>query len=362
MTLTPDTTRAWVDVDLGALVANARALAALTGVRLLPMVKANGYGLGAVAVTRALESLEPWGYGVASVEEGAALRAAGITRPILVVSPLLAPSVEAHLVHDLRPTIGDLVALDAWCRGSTRPFHVEFDTGMSPAGVRGDDRATLGAVAERLVGAPGWEGAFTHFHSADSDPSSAAVQWERFQDVLAAMPRRPALVHAANSAASLRGRAYAGDLVRPGIFLYGGGAGGSAPLPVAALRARVAAVRRIGAGETVSYGATWRAPRATTIATLAIGYADGLLRSARDVGAPERWIELNDALARVVGRVTMDMTMIDVGDALPAPGDVATVYGGRVSLDQQASAAGTIAYELLTALGPRVPRHYSEDS
>jgi alanine racemase len=362
MTLTPDTTRAWVDVDLGALVANARALAALTGVRLLPMVKANGYGLGAVEVTRALESLEPWGYGVASVEEGAALRAAGITRPILVVSPLLAPSVEAHLVHDLRPTIGDLVALDAWCRGSTRPFHVEFDTGMSRAGVRWDDRATLGAVAERLAGAPGWEGAFTHFHSADSDPSSAAVQWERFQGVLAAMPCRPALVHAANSAGSLRGRAYAGDLVRPGIFLYGGGAGGSAPLPVAALRARVVAVRRIDAGETVSYGATWRAPRATTIATLAIGYADGWLRSARGVGAPERWIELNDALAPVVGRVTMDMTMIDVGDARPTPGDVATVYGGRVSLDQQASAAGTIAYELLTALGPRVPRHYREDS
>jgi alanine racemase len=362
MTLTPDTARAWVDVDLGALTANARALAALTGVRLLPMVKANGYGLGAIAVARALEPLEPWGYGVASVEEGAALRAAGIVRPILVVTPLLAESVQPHMAHDLRPTIGDPLALEAWCAASTRPFHVEVDTGMGRAGVRWDDRAALSAVAARLLAAPGWEGVFTHFHSADSDPSSAGVQWDRFQGVLGAMPRRPALVHAANSAASLHGRAYAGDLIRPGIFLYGGGAGGRSPAAVATLRARVLAVRRIAAGATVSYGATWRAPRPTTIATLAIGYADGFPRSARDGAAADRWIELGGALVPVVGRVTMDMTMLDVGDGQPTPGDVATVYGGRVSLDQQAAAAGTIAYELLTALGARVPRRYREGS
>jgi alanine racemase len=358
MTLTPDTARAWVDVDLGALVANARSLVTLTGSRLLPMVKANGYGLGASAVARALEPLEPWGYGVASVEEGAALRQAGIARPILVVSPLLAESIEAHVAQDLRPTIGDPLALEAWCARSARPFHVEIDTGMGRAGLRWDDPATLAAAAARLRDAAGWEGAFTHFHSADSDPASVAVQWERFHGVLAAIPRRPELLHAANSAAALQGRAYAGDLIRPGIFLYGGGAGGQVPRPVAALRARVVAVRRIGAGETVSYGATWRAPRPTTIATLAIGYADGLLRSARDAADPGRWIELGGALAPVVGRVTMDMTMLDMGEARPDVGDVATVYGGRVSLDQQAAAAGTIAYEMLTALGSRVPRRY----
>ena len=115
MTFTPETARAWVDVDLRALVANARTLVGLTGTRLLPMVKANGYGLGAVAVARALESLDPWGYGVASVEEGAALRAAGIARPVLVLSPLLPDAIDAHLAHDLRPTIGDLPALTAWC-------------------------------------------------------------------------------------------------------------------------------------------------------------------------------------------------------------------------------------------------------
>ncbi len=363
MTSTPDTARAWVDVDLGALTANARTLAAIAGARLLPMVKANGYGLGAVAVARALEPLDPWGYGVASVDEGAVLRAGGIGRPILVVSPLLVGDIEGHLAHDLRPTIGDPQALAAWLARSRRPFHVEIDSGMARAGLRWDDAEAVAAVAAQLQETPGWEGVFTHFHSADTDPASAACQWERFQGVLAALPHRPPLVHAANSAAALRGRLYAGDLIRPGIFLYGGGAGGPAPAAVATLRARVLAVRRVGAGEPVSYGATWNAPRATTVATLALGYADGFPRSARESAAlPPRLIELNGALAPVIGRVTMDMTMVDAGEAQPAPGDVATVYGGRVSLDQQATAAGTISYEMLTALGQRVPRRYRSES
>jgi alanine racemase len=364
MTLNPDTARAWVDVDLGALAANARTLVALTGSRLLPMVKANGYGLGAVAVARALEPLEPWGYGVASVEEGAALRGAGIGRPILVLSPMLPDAVEAHLAHDLRPSIGDPLALEVWRGRSDRPFHLELDTGMARAGIRWSDREALDAAAHRLNDAPGWEGIFTHFHSADSNPPSAAVQWERFQGVLARLPRRPPLVHAANSAGALCGRAYAADLIRPGIFLYGGEAGATPPQPVAALHARVLAVRRVAAGEPVSYGATWQAARATSIATVGIGYADGLPRAAAETASarPPRLVELNGALAPVVGRVTMDMTMIDLGDLPGRAGDVATIYGGRVSLDQQAAAAGTISYELLTSLGSRVPRRYRSDS
>ena len=367
MTLTPDTARAWVDVDLGALLANARTLIGLTGTRLLPMVKANGYGVGAVAVARALEPLDPWGYGVASVEEGAALRAAGIDRPVLVVSPLLPEAADAHRSHDLRPTIGDLAALDAWCARGSHPFHVELDTGMARAGVRWDDADTLAILRTRLRQAPGWEGLFTHFHSAETNRDSVAGQWSRLQDVLATLPRRPALVHAANSGGALLGRAYAGDLIRPGIFLYGGCAGGEEPRPVVSLRARVVAVRRLSAGQTVSYGATWSAPRATTVATLAVGYADGFPRAAPDgacaspTGRAPRLVELNGALVPVVGRVTMDMTMIDTGGDRPACGDVATIYGGRVSIDQQAAAAGTIAYELLTALSPRVPRRYGRE-
>ena len=363
-TFSPETARAWVDIDLGALKANARTVSKISGSRLLPMVKANGYGLGGVEVARALEALDPWGFGVATVGEGAALRAAGITRPILVVSPLLPDAIEPHLVHDLRPTLGDPAALRAWCGRSSRPFHLEIDTGMNRAGISWNDQEALASAAATLAGAPGWEGVFTHFHSADVDPASVALQWERFERVLGSLPRRPTLVHAANSAAALRGGSYAADLVRPGIFLYGGTAGGPSPAPVAALRARVVATRTVSPGETVSYGATWRAETLTTVATLAIGYADGFLRASAEgltAARPARVVELCGRVVPVVGRVTMDMCMLAVSDIPVAVGDVATLYGGIVSLDQQAEASGTISYELLTALGSRVVRRYRRE-
>jgi alanine racemase len=361
MTSPPETARAWVDVDLGALVANARTLAAACGARLLPMVKANGYGLGAARVAGALDALDPWGYGVATAEEGRVLRAAGVSRPILVVSPLSPESLEPILTDGFRPAIGDTAMLRAWVSRSSAPFHLEIDTGMSRAGIRWDDERALADAAGVLAGAEGWEGVFTHFHSADTDADSGRVQWERFRTALSALPRRPALVHAANSAAALRGSAYAADLVRPGIFLYGGQAraSGPAPRPVAALRARVLAVRNVRAGDTVSYGAEWRATRPTTVATLGIGYADGLPRAAeRRDGLPPRQVELRGRIVPLVGRVTMDMCMAAVDDGGVAVGDVATIFGGLVSLDEQAKAAGTVSYELLTSLGSRLPRRY----
>ncbi len=356
-----ETARAWVEVDLDALVSNARALADVCGTRLLPMVKANGYGLGAARVAKALESLAPWGYGVATPEEGLTLREAGVSRPILVVTPLTPETLEPVHANGLRPSIGDAAMLLAWLARTADPFHLEIDTGMSRGGIRWSDGAAVAEISRLLTGAPGWEGVFTHFHSADTDAASAATQWQRFVAVLGSLPRRPALVHAANSAAALCRRAYAGDMIRPGIYLYGGTAGGagSAPRPVAALKARVVAVRAIAAGESVSYGATWTADRATTVATLAIGYADGLPRAAGGSAASmPRQVELRGRLVPLVGRVTMDMSMVAVDGGEVAVGDVATVFGGLVSLDQQAAAAGTISYELLTSLGPRLPRCY----
>ncbi len=232
---------------------------------------------------------------------------------------------------------------------------------MSRAGIRWSDAAGLADAASALDEAPGWEGIFTHFHSADTDPDSVVTQWDRLASARSALPGRNVLVHAANSAASLCGRAYAADLVRPGIFLYGGsaGAGKPAPRPVAALRARVVAVRRVGTGESVSYGATWTAPRETTVATLGVGYADGFHRAAdQGVAGPPREVELRGRRVPVLGRVTMDMTMVAVDDGEVALGDVATVFGGLVSLDEQAARAGTIAYELLTSLGSRLLRRY----
>ncbi|HUF35286.1 MAG TPA: alanine racemase [Gemmatimonadales bacterium] len=359
MTTSPATARAWVDIDLGALVANARTVAATCGARLLPMVKANGYGLGAAQVAQALEAVDPWGFGVATAEEGAALRSAGCNRPLLVAAPLDPASVDSHLAADLRPSIGDLEALRAWRARTDRPFHLEIDTGMARAGFRWDDRHALDAVAGEASDAPGWEGVYTHFHSADTDAASIECQWDRFRAVLAALPRRPPLIHAANSAAALRGPAFAADLVRPGIFLYGGDAGGVAPRPVVSLHARVVAVRRVGVGDTVSYGASWRAPSATTIATAAVGYADGFPRASEVARSHPRVVELQGRKVVVAGRVTMDMIMVAVDQGPVRVGDVVTVFGGIVSLDDQARAAGTISYELLTSMGARLPRLYA---
>jgi alanine racemase len=362
MTFSSETLRAWVDVNLAALVANARTVAAVSGSRLLPMVKANGYGLGAVPVARALRAIDPWGFGVASVEEAQALREAGISHPLLVATPLIPQLIERHLALELRPTIGDPGALEAWIAQTERPFHLEIDTGMSRAGVRWNDSTALEKIRSALAAAPGWEGAFTHFVSSESDPDLTALQWQRFQQTLGSLPHRPSLVHAANSAASLQGRCYAGDLVRPGIYLYGGAAGTAAPQPVAALRARVVALRSVEPGDTVGYGATWRADRPSMIATLAVGYADGFPRSMVENGHPRaRYVELNGTLSPVVGRVTMDMCMVLVNTAV-AIGDVGTIYGGLVSLDSQAELAGTVSYELLVRLGPRITRRYLPDT
>ncbi len=321
------------------------------------MVKANAYGTGAVEAARALEAVDPWGYGVATAAEGTVLRGAGIRRPIVVFSPLAPDEFDVCLREELRPALGELGGLRRWVARSDRPFHLEIDTGMGRLGLPWRDRGLVAEVGQVLASTVGWEGVFTHFHSADTDVDSVSEQWERFTGVIAGLPRRPELVHAANSAAALRGRRFAGDLVRPGIFLYGGAAGPApAPRTVVRFRAPVVATRRLATGDPVSYGATWRAARPTTVVTIAAGYADGLPRSLGGAGS----VELAGGPRPIVGRVTMDSTMLDVGDADVALGTTATIYGGAISLDAQAAAGGTISYELLTALGARVPRRHAE--
>lgn len=343
-----------MDVDLDALVRNARSFIATTGVPILPMLKADGYGLGALMVARALAEVEPWGYGVATVDEARALHVNGVVRPVVIFTPLVPPMIEFVNAVAARPTIGDIAGLQAWLAAGVGPFHLEIDTGMSRSGIRWDDDRAIVAARNLLGDATGWEGIFTMFHSAERDPSATAEQWRRFEHAISALGRRPKLVHAAASAAGAYGAAYAGSLTRPGIHLYGGRVAGLEAIPVVALRARVVAVRRVVGGTTVGYDATWRAPGQTTIATLAIGYADGLHRSLSNGGA----VELLGQRVRIVGRVTMDHTMIDVGDLPVVIGDVATLFGGLVTLDEQAALAGTVSYELLTALGPRLPRRY----
>lgn len=343
-----------MDVDLDAIVRNARSFSALTGVPLLPMVKADGYGLGAVALARALTVLEPWGFGVATVDEARELFLNGIAQPIVILSPLVPAMVDLVATVAARPSISDYGALQAWLNHGSGPFHLEIDTGMNRSGFRWDDAAMLAAARNLLANATGWEGAYTHFHSAERDPTNCAEQWRRFKHALEALGRCPPVVHAASSAVGAYGATYAADLVRPGIHVYGGFVPGLDAIPVVRLSARVVGVRRLARGDTVGYDATWTAPSATTVATLGIGYADGVHRSLSNVGA----VELLGQRLRIVGRISMDHVTVDAGDLPVSIGDVATIFGGLVTLDEQAALAGTISYELLTALGSRLPRIY----
>ncbi len=345
-----------MEVDFRVLVENARMVAQVSGAPLIPVIKADAYGLGAVGAAKALEVLNPWGYAVATVEEGAALRAAGIGRRLLVFAPAHPARFPEFDRHELTPVFDHLPALREWrARGDT-PFHVEIDTGMSRTGVRPADLGEWRGALDT----PAFEGCFTQFHSAHKDVDATTAQWESLLQAVRAMPRRPAVVHAANSAGALRGKGYAGDAVRPGIFLYGGDPGKGLPegRPVAHVRSRVLSVRRIAAGDSVGYGATWHSAKATTIATIGIGYGDGVRRSV--VKSGEAYVLMKGARYPYAGVITMDLTMIDVGDAGVELGDVVTLLGAEggelITLAKHASWCQESQYVILTGLGPRLPR------
>lgn len=365
-------------MDLGALRANLRRVRnAAPGAGVVPMLKADAYGLGVPHVLRAvIEELGPsgpWAIGVAAVAEGEALRALGWAGRVLVFAPMAPGEERRAAAAELTPAISELEALERWAAaaawaGRRQPFHLEVDTGMGRAGLPAALAGQWGpAVLERSGDLLTWEGCFTHFHSADEpDLGPTDAQVADFRRALGALPPEPGgaprrVAHCANSAAALRRGGYGMDLVRPGIFLYGGTAGaGVDPEPVATVRARVVRVVDAEPGATVGYGATHRAERRERWATLAIGYGDGLRRALAPAGGEAL---VHGRRARMVGRISMDVTVVDVTE-IPgvAPGDVATLVGadggGRITVDEVAARVGTIGYEILTGLGPRLPRVY----
>ena len=365
-----DTARAWLDVDLGAVRHNAAVLRARAGVPLVAMVKANSYGIGAEAVCRALgvpfggepaASDAPWGVGIASLDEAEALRAARCTGRILCLTPLLAGELTRAQALGVRPALHRPEDIRHWRTSGGGAYHLAIDTGMARAGIRWD---RVEALREVLADAPP-EGVFTHFHSADEHPATRDTQDRRFDAVLAALSDVlpvDVLRHRDNSAGiASRDQGSPGQLARPGIALYAGLFSRELGLrQVAHLRVRVIDVRDVETGETVSYGATWTAPRPSRIATLSAGYADGYRRHLSNAGQ----VLLHGTRCPVVGRVTMDMTMIDVTDVPCAPGDVATLLGrdGNDELTAEAVAAlgGVSPYELLVGLTLRVPARYHD--
>ena len=351
--------RAWMEVDLGALVRNARTLRDRAGVPLIPMIKADAYGLGAVEVAKALEAVSPAAFGIATIEEGRELRGAGIDRDIIVFTPLLADDLgTAHELH-LIPTLGFPTEIEQW-RIHGSPYILSIDTGMARAGIPWREVETLRSVIEKDPPLA----AFTHFHSPQMDDGSMEVQLERFESALSKLPRLPTILHTDSSAAIVRHDRSARSAVRPGIFMYGVGSGetaGAQPEPVVYMKTRIVEIRKIQEGDTVSYDATWTARRPSLIATVPLGYADGYPRNASNEG----FAVVGGTIVRIAGRVTMDMIMLDVTNANANIGDEVTMIGdpsvtnAAIDVASVAAIAGMSPYELLTGLRGRLPRMYT---
>ena len=364
-TALPPGALAVLEVDLGAVVANWRTLAARhPSGPVAAVVKADAYGLGAAAVAPALAAAGCRHFFVATLDEALALRPLLSTLPegtlAVLGGPL--PGTEAdYLAHDLTPVLNSLAEIDAWTAaarhaGRALPAILHVDTGMARLGLDAAGRAVLRDDPARLAGID-LRTVMTHLVSAEcpDDPLNAA-QARRFAAACGGLPPAPRSLAA--SSGIFLGPAFGSDLARPGAALWGINPTPDRPNPMRAtvrLRARVLALRDIGPGDTVGYNAGFTATRPTRVATAAIGYADGWRRSLSNRGAAI----FDGAPVALVGRVSMDLTTFDATDHPGiVPGAWLDLIGPGQDVDAVAAAAGTNGYEVLTALGARVRRLY----
>jgi len=357
-------------VDLGAVQRNYRRVAAELGrgVECAAVVKADAYGLGAPYVATALAQISARSFFVAQVEEGTALRPLLPDAQIFVLNGLQAGLESECERHRLTPVLNSLGEIELWTAHSRRlghslPAAVHLDTGMNRLGLPGYEVATLAAEPERLQGlAPLL--LVSHLACADlTDHEANSRQLQLFRSCRRQLPNMPASF--ANSSGVFLGPDYHFDMVRPGASLYGVN-----PLPndlnpmvqVVQLEAKILQVRDVDRGTTVGYGATHRIENAgVRLATIAIGYAEGYLRSASGRG----FAFLGDHRVNVVGRVSMDLITIDVTgipENVAHPGAWVELIGPHLDVDTVAERAGTIGYEILTSLGGHHRRRYLEPS
>jgi len=341
---------------------------------IIAVVKANAYGHGAVRVARALEDAGATWLAVADLEEGMELRESGARARILIFGALSVSDLDGVFTHDLTPTIaspsaGRALQAAAGARDARIRYHLKIDTGMHRLGFRHENLAwTLPELIESAN--LELEGVYTHFATADEpDHDLFEAQRVSFDRACATIERlgvEPQIRHAANSAALLRDSRVWYDLVRPGLLLHGvippPLASTLSLLPAMSLTSRVVAVKGVRPGETVGYGARFRAQRATTLAVIPAGYADGLDRRLEGRGA----VLIRGRRAPIVGAVSMDMLTADVTDIQDvSPGDEAVFLGSQgdtaaqmVDAREMAANIGTIPYEVLCRLGARVHRVY----
>lgn len=364
---------AWVEVDLDALATNIAEVRRRVGgdVKILLIVKADAYGHGSVEVAREAVRDGVYMLGVATVDEGKELRAAGIDAAILVLSPALPDEVPEILAHDLRVTIPDLdfarsLSTRARHAGKVVPVHLEIDTGMGRSGLHAD------VAVEAIVGVaalPGIlvEGVYTHFPVSDTDVEYTRGQLQRFLDLVGRLRQadvHPQLVHASNTAAILQVPAGHLDMVRPGGMLYGCLPEPALPTPaglrrVMSFHARLVQVRRLPAGSSISYGRDFVTRRETSVGVVPVGYGHGVSRAYSGRGT----VLFRGRRVPILGRVTMDMTMVDLGDfEQPRVGEEVVLFGRQgdeeITVDEIARHTGVSGYEVLCGISKRVVRVY----
>lgn len=363
----------WAEIDLAAIAVNVAELKRLSKApHFMAVVKANGYGHGATEVAgAALEAGADW-LGVATVEEGVDLRRGGISAPILVLGYVSPGQADTVLMYDLRVALFDLDlarTLNQWARPMMRKakVHLKVDTGMGRVGLQPGE---LAALARKLADLPNVEveGVFTHLAVADEPQSDfTARQVERFDQALAELESaglKPPIRHAANSAGLMLHPSSHYDLVRAGVAIYGLPPAPDADwparlIPALSWKTRIGMVKWVEPGTSISYGRTYLSSEREQIATLPVGYADGYFRHLSNKG----YVLIHGHRCPVVGRVCMDQTLVRVpGDLTARVGDEVVLIGRQgdeeVSATQLAELIGTINYEVVCAIAPRVPRIY----
>lgn len=361
-------------IDLEALRWNFQEVRKKTGpgVKVLSIVKANAYGHGACEVSRTLDGAGSDAFGVATLEEGVELREAGIQSPILILAGLYPDQLDAMRQFRLTPAVYDLDTLHdlealAQSRGISLNFHLKVDTGMGRIGPLALEIDSWLPELQKLK-ALRLEGLFSHFSQAESVHGNYTQrQLETFRHVVQRLRdegHRPFLIHLANSAAVITLPAAHFTMVRPGLMLYGVYPSPKmedrvALRPVLSWKTRILQLKKVPEGSSISYGQTFVTQKESLIAILPVGYADGYPRLLSNRAA----VLVRGKRAPIVGRVCMDLTMVDVTDIGEVQqGDDVVLLGKQgeeaISADEMARWADTISYEILTSIGPRVPRVY----
>lgn len=359
------------EIDLGAIAHNLRVVKRVSaGARVLAVVKADGYGHGVVPVARLLQAEGADGFGVALAEEALELREAGITTDIVVLNGVVGGAHDAVIEADLTPVVYELAEARAFCSAARRVgrsigIDLKVDTGMSRLGVQDH---LLGSFLDTFEELPGVHisGCMTHLATADSDEEIMQEQLRRFDRAVEYIRERghqPRTLHAANSAATFRNPRAHYDMVRPGIALFGyvdaPGPESAQLRPAMRLRTEIISLRQIQADTRVGYDGTFVASRSTRVATIPLGYGDGLIRRSSNRGT----VLVRGQACPVIGNVSMDLTAVDVTEVAGVGlGDEVVLMGAQGSIEltarDVAEAAGTLHYEVLTNVSRRVPRFY----